>query len=239
MSNTKQNFDEFTWQTRVMPVLVTITPLFFAAIAKGFSSPAWTETGFMAGIMVIVLSLLYRLARDRGKACERKITRCLGAMPSVIILRFSDSTIGLVSKQRYHQRLNDVYELNLPLDASTEKAEDDAQYDAAIRSLKNRANCNRDTEFRVYQELREYHFFRNLYGIKPIAICTYLALAIREIWLIPNFNVKVLFLNPIPDYISFLIFLFGILLSFLVTRKGVEERSFSYAKALVESCERI
>lgn len=177
MSDTKRSFDEFTWQTRVMP--------------------------------------------------------------SVIMLRFSDLTIGGVSKQRYHQRLNDVYGLKLPLDASAEKSEDDEQYDAAIRSLKNRANFNRNTEFRVYQELREYHFFRNLYGIKPITLCMYIMFAIREVWMIPNFSIKNLCLNPVPDYISFLIFVLGIVLSFLITSKGVEERSFSYAKALIESCERI
>lgn len=239
MNEAKKNFDEFTWQTRVMPVLVAIVPLFFAAVAKGFSTLAWTEAGFMACITVVVLSLLYRLARNMGKKCERKITARLGAMPSVIMLRFSDSTIGTVSKQRYHERINKVYGLNLPLNISDESPEDDAQYDAAIRSLKNRANHMRDTEFRVYQELKEYHFFRNLYGIKPIACSVYLVLAIREIFLIPNFNIKNLLINPVPNYVTFLIFIVGILLTVLVTNKGVEERSFSYAKALIESCERI
>ena len=239
MNKAKKNFDEFTWQTRVMPVLVASVPLFFAAVAKGFSTLAWTEAGLMVCITVVVLSLLYRLTRNMGKKCERKITDRLGAMPSVILLRYSDSTIGIVSKQRYHERINKVYGLNLPLNISDERPEDDAQYDAAIRSLKNRANQMRDTEFRVYQELKEYHFFRNLYGIKPITFSVYLVLAIREICLIPNFNIKNLFINPVPNYVSFLIFIVGILLTALVTNKGVEERSFSYANALIESCERI
>lgn len=38
MNKAKKNFDEFTWQTRVMPVLVASVPLFFAAVAKGFST---------------------------------------------------------------------------------------------------------------------------------------------------------------------------------------------------------
>lgn len=105
MNEAKKNFDEFTWQTRVMPVLVAIVPLFFATIAKGFSTLAWTEAGLMVCITVVVLSLLYRLARNMGKKCERKITNRLGAMPSVILLRYSDSTIGIVSKQRFMSAL--------------------------------------------------------------------------------------------------------------------------------------
>ena len=144
-----------------------------------------------------------------------------------------------MSKQHYHQRLNEVYHLQLPLELAAERPEDDEQYDAAARSLKNRANFDRSTEFRVYQELKEYHYFRNLYGIKPIAIAIYIALTVRETMLIPDFSLKALFLNPIPDYLPLGIFLLAIILSCLVTAKSVEERAFSYATALVESCERI
>lgn len=239
MDDTKNNFDEFTWQTRVMPVVVAAVPLFLAAIAKGFSFSGWTETGLMAAIIVAVLSLLYRIGRNLGKKCEARMVSRLGAMPTVIVLRFSDLRIDAVSKRRYHERLNKAYDLQLPLEPAEERPEDDEQYDAAGRSLKNRANSDRDTEFRVYQELKEYHYFRNLYGIKPIAIALYIVLTIREMMLIPDFSLKALFLTPIPNYLPLGIFLLGIIFGCLVTAKDVEERSFSYAIALVESCERI
>ena len=132
-----------------------------------------------------------------------------------------------------------MYDPQLPLEPAEERPEDDQQYDVAVRSLKNRANFDRSTEFRVYQELKEYHYFRNLHGIKPIAIGIYAALALREIMLIPGFSLKYLFLAPIPVYLSLMIFLFAIILGCLVTSRGVEERAFSYAIALVETCERI
>lgn len=239
MDAAKKHFDEFTWQTRVMPVIVVAIPLLLAAIAKGFSLSGLPETGFMVVIIVAVLSLLYRLGRNLGKKCEARMVNRLGAMPTTILLRFSDARIGTVSKQHYHQRLNEVYALQLPLDQAAERPEDDEQYDAAARSLKNRANFDRGTEFRVYQELKEYHYFRNLCGIKPIALVVYAVLAVRETMLIPNFNLQSLFLTPIPNYLSFAIFLLAIILGCLVTAKGVEERAFSYAIALIESCERI
>lgn len=235
----KKNFDEFTWHTRVMPIIVAAVPLFLVAVTKGFSFPGLSETGLMSVITVAALSLLYRLGRNLGKKCEARMVSRLGAMPTTILLRFSDSRISTVSKQQYHQRLNEVYNLQLPLEPVAERPEDDQQYDAAARSLKNRANFDRSTEFRVYQELKEYHYFRNLHGIKPIAIGIYAVLALREALLIPGFNLKSLFLAPIPDYLSLIIFLFAIILSCLVTSKGVEERAFSYAIALVETCERI
>lgn len=239
MGEGKKNFDEFTRQTRVMPVIVAAVPLFLVAVMKGVSFPGLSETGLMAAIAVATLSLLYRLGRNLGKKCEARIVSRLGAMPTTILLRFSDTRLSTVSKQQYHQRLNEVYHLQLPLEPAAERPEDDQQYDAAARSLKNRANFDRSTEFRVYQELMEYHYFRNLHGIKPIAIGLYAALALREVLLIPKFSLKTLFLAPIPDYLSLIIFLFAIILGCLVTSKGVEERAFSYAIALVETCERI
>ncbi len=49
--------------------------------------------------------------------------------------------------------------------------------------LRNYANCNRNKEQRVYQELKEYNFWRNLYGTKGIALVVYLLIIVREITL--------------------------------------------------------
>lgn len=239
MEKLTKQFDDFTWQARAMPVIVVSIPIFLAALAKGFAFSGWVETGFMTVLLIASISLLYRLARDMGKRCEIRMIERLGAMPTVIMLRFSDHTIGEVSKRKYHQRINEVYQLTLPLEPSAETLESDEQYDAALRSLKNRANSDREKEFRVYQQLKEYHFYRNLYGIKPVAIVIYVVLTFRELWLIPGFNAEGLFLHPFPNYITLYIFLLGILLICFVTRKGVEERSYSYGKALLESCERL
>lgn len=238
MEQIKKHFDDFTFHARVMPVLVESIP-FLVVGAKGLIVSNALETGTMITLAIIVVSLLYRLARDRGKRCEDKMVERLGYKPTVLMLRFSDTHIGAVSKKEYHQRINKVFHLALPLEASDEKPEDDAQYEAAVRSLKNRANSDRSAEFRVYQELKEYHFFRNLYGIKPIAIGIYGVLAFREFFVVRNFSFVDLFLHPFPDYLTFLIFVTWILLNSFVTQKWVEERSYSYGKALIETCERL
>ena len=239
MEQMKKHFDDFTLHARVMPVLVESIPFILVIGAKGIFVSNALEAGTMATLAIIAISLLYRLAWDRGKHCEEKMVERLGFMPTVLMLRFSDPHFGEVSKKEYHRRINKAFHLAFPLEAPDEKREDDAQYEAAVRSLKNRANSDRSTEFRVYQELKEYHFFRNLHGIKPIAIFIYGGLAFREIWVVQDFNMKDLFLHPFPDYITFLIFTAWVVLNCFVTQKGVEERSYSYGKALIESCERL
>ena len=92
MDAAKKNFDEFTWQTRVMPVIVVAIPLFLAAVAKGFTFPSLPETGFMVVIIVAVLSLLYRLGRNLGKKCEAHMVSRLGA----ILCQNSIITSGLM-----------------------------------------------------------------------------------------------------------------------------------------------
>ena len=94
MEKLTKHFDDFTWQARVMPVIVVSIPLFLAALAKGFAFSGWVETGFMTVFLIASISLLFRLARDMGKQCEVRMTERLGAMPTVIMLRFSDHTIG-------------------------------------------------------------------------------------------------------------------------------------------------
>ena len=89
MDAAKKNFDEFTWQTRVMPVIVVAIPLFLAAVAKGFTFPSLPETGFMVVIIVAVLSLLYRLGRNLGKKCEAHMVSRLGHHITAIF-RFED-----------------------------------------------------------------------------------------------------------------------------------------------------
>ena len=59
--------------------------------------------------------------------------------------------------------------------------------------LRNYANSNRNKEQRVYQELKEYNFWRNLYGTKGIALVVYLLIIVREITLHGTIGIKIFF----------------------------------------------
>lgn len=59
--------------------------------------------------------------------------------------------------------------------------------------LRNYANSNRNKEQRVYQELKEYNFWRNLYGTKGIALVVYFLIIVREITLHGTIDIKIFF----------------------------------------------
>lgn len=240
MDNLKKMFDDFTFHTRVMPVLIVLIPVFALGVVKGIlDGDLWLNTSITL-IFVVFLSLSSRVAREIGKNYEKKMFEKLGGKPTTILLRYNNDLIDNLSKTRYHQKLNErITDLNLPVNKRGEGRNSDDKYDSAINWLRNYANTNRDKEFRVYQELKEYNFWRNFYGLKLIAFSIYLLITIREVYIMKGFSFSELLLQPYPKYITFLIMAISIILIFwFVSKKTVERKAFDYAKALVEVCER-
>ena len=106
--------------------------------------------------------------------------------------------------------------------------------------LRNYANSNRNKEQQVYQELKEYNFWRNLYGTKGIALVVYLLIIVREITLHGTIDIKNIFLNPYPDYVVLILMtLYAVTFVLFVNKQTVIIKAFDYAKSLIEVCERI
>lgn len=240
MDKIKNFFDDFTFHARVMPIIVLLTPIIIISIFKGIVQARWLENFALVFVSLAFLSITSKIARNLGKKYEEKMYTQLGGMPTTIVLRFSDHTFDDITKQRYHKKLNRFKGLALPKDKSSETVDDDQQYISATNILRNYANSNRDTEPRVYQELKEYNFWRNLYGAKGIALCIYLIIGIRDIIVKGTINLKQMFLYPYPDYIALIIIVLCIVsIMLFVSLKSVEQKGFDYAKALIEVCERI
>jgi len=128
-----------------------------------------------------------------------------------------------------------------PLSAEAEKNDQsDEIYVSIMTHLRNRANENRKLEPRVYQESKEYNYWRNLYGFKWITLVIYVCVAVREVLLKESFGIKEIFMQPYPDYIAFIFMMVGIIIiGFCVKESVVREKAFDYAKKLAETCERI
>ena len=130
-------------------------------------------------------------------------------------------------------------DMDLPIMVDDENEKSDIFYESAMNYLRKYANAHRDSEQRVYQDLKEYNFWRNLYGCKWIAIIMYAIIAVRELCLIDNFNVRDMFLNMYPTYVMFVFMMICIMLMCIVVNKNiVKQRAFEYAKSLAEVCER-
>lgn len=240
MKKIMQYFDDFTFHARVMPVLVISIPIIILAIVKGIITGDFLSIGIYLFVTIVFLTFTSKVAREQGKRYEEKMYKNLGEKPTTIILRFSDSTIGKTSKIKYHEVLSKRTGFTLPLSVNEESEESDSDYGAAMDWLRNYANEHREKEFRVYQELKEYNFWRNLYGSRWIAILFYGLILLRECIIIKKFDVRVLFTQPYPQYVAILIMLASIISMVLFVNKlTVERKAFDYAKTLVEVCNRI
>lgn len=231
MKNLNNYFDEFNIQARIMPALIVALPIYAYFIIKGILDVNFIETIKNSFISVLCISIYYRIIRNLGKKQEERIFNELGAKPTTIILRYSDKRIDKITKNRYHKKLNEkIQGLRLPTNEDKEKNESDELYESAGNWLRNYANNNRDAEYRVYQELKEYNFWRNLYGGKWIIVISSLMIIIVE-----------LFQNKLECdriVIGLMILIIFITLTCL-NKKIVKEKAFDYARSLVEVCERL
>ena len=168
MDKIKNFFDDFTFHARVMPIMVVSLPIALMAISKGVLQGDWPKNAGLILLSLVFFTMTSKIARNLGKSYEKKMYQQLGGMPSTIALRFSDDTFDEITKKRYHKKLNLFEGIALPLNVSDETTDTDQQYISASNILRNYANSNRDKEQRVYQELKEYNFWRNLYGTKSI-----------------------------------------------------------------------
>lgn len=239
MDKFKEFFDDFVFHARVMPILTAMFPIIVFSMFKGFVYKDFLNIPLYFFIILIFIVLSSKVARERGKTYESKMYRKLGGKPTTIILRYTDCTIDNITKTRYHKVLNDkISDLNLPLNPNDENEESDEKYSSAMTYLRKYANSNQDVESRVYQELKEYNYWRNLYGCKWISIIIYFLISVREIIIMDSFSVTNIFLKPYPEYIAFLLMIAGIFVMLIVVNKNtVERRAFDYAKALAEICE--
>lgn len=239
MDEIKKFFDDFTFHARVMPVLVIMLPIISLGIYKGIIDSDILDISIYIVVSIIFLTFTSRLAREQGKKYEHTMYKKLGGMPTTIILRYSDKNIDKITKTRYHQKLNKMVDgVVLPIKEDEETSGSDVQYESSINWLRNYANANRDKAPRVYQELKEYNFWRNLYGSKIIVILLYVFVAIREFMQIDTFDIKEMILKPYPVYVAFLIGVISLIaILFFVNKTIVKKKAFDYAKALIEVCD--
>ena len=188
----------------------------------------------------MLIAFYYRIIRNLGKRIEEKMYRDFGNKPTTIVLQYEDTTFDELTKTRYHKKLNKrVGEIKLPIKIEDEVKEDDKAYESAINWLRNFANTNRDTEQRTYQELKDYNFWRNLYGGKVIMIVSCLICIMLEFIRIILSVVKGIY-QIYSHFFTIIIMLFILLMiCIVINKKVIRMKAFDYARTLLEVCERI
>ena len=235
----KKIFDDFTLSAEVLPSIVVVMPIVVIGIYRGILSGEWKEASIELIIAVTLLSFLAKVVKERGKNYQEKMYKELGGMPTTIVFRFSDRRIDEVSKMKYHNWFNskgNQYQLPMSLEEEEADSLSENKYINAMKDLRVYANSKRTEYPRVYQELKKYNYWRNLYGCKELAIVIYVVLIVREILCITNFQMKEIILNPGMKYSVFQGLILWTLIYCMFVRKRIVERSaFDYAVTLVEN----
>lgn len=236
MSELKKFYDDFNMQARIIPALIVAVPIFIYLIINNIINIDYVKILNNSMIFIIIIALYYRVIRNLGKKYEDKMYKELGGKPTTIVLRYSDNRIDKLTKTRYHKKLNLVIDdIKLPTKKENEKEDDDQMYESASNWLRNYANTNREKEQRVYQELKDYNFWRNLYGGKVIIIISCVVCIIIEVIkliILKNIDLKNMF--PIAIMTTILI-----VTCLVINKKIVLEKAFDYAITLMGVCERI
>lgn len=235
----REAFDDFVIAARIKPVITAGIPLLLMVFFNGVVKCKWMEAGIGLALSLVVISFAAYIVRELGKTYEEKFHKALGGMPTTIILRFSDDTIDDITKVKYHKWLNEkIPDLQLPESEEEENldSKSDSKYESVTKHLRIYANSHREQFPRVYQELKKYNYWRNLYGCKWYALSIYAILAIREILMVDKFGIADIFRNPVPKYTMLLVLVvWSILFCSIVSQKTVKRNAFDYAKTLLET----
>jgi hypothetical protein len=145
-----------------------------ARVSAQYQPTAPTSQG--SGVVLVlgasgVSFLGAQLVRTAGKSKEQELWASWGGAPTTQVLRFTDAP-NRVKVERWHDQLEQVFPgLSMP-DESAESANPqsaDQYYETAIGALIERT---RDAKRfpRVFDELCQYGFRRNLWGCRKIGL---------------------------------------------------------------------
>jgi hypothetical protein len=184
--------DEYALKARVFPAFLALLPLgICAAQFVGFGSAVVAGCSAFGGTALLSF-VLAQWSRDAGKSKERALYELWGGKPTTAYLRHRDETVSPILKQRRHQRLQRMApDLVLPSlrDETESPAEADDSYEAATKVLIQRTR-DKEKYHVLFQELIDYGFRRNTWGLKMVAVGVLVAsLLSAAILLMLNYHV--------------------------------------------------
>jgi hypothetical protein len=127
--------DPYTLRARLSPAIIAAAPA-FAAVALLISWTQFSLSNTIATIgLVALLFALADIARSKGKKIEPQIYAELGGMPSIAMLRHSDtSAFDAAAKTRYVEFLGSKINAAPPTEAPSGRPSRSARADNTMRS---------------------------------------------------------------------------------------------------------
>ena len=175
-------FDRYSWQARVLPVYMTISPIILALAAilpHGLDLPLGAATAI---VFVPLAFLAGQVGADFGKRLEKRLWLQWDGPPTTRFLRHSNDEFNLITRKRVHMKL-----LSLGLDVPSEDDQRhdpqaaDAHWEACTEELIRRTRDHRRFSL-LFKGLTEYGFRRNLLGLKPFGLSLSIVALLGCLW---------------------------------------------------------
>ena len=163
--------DEYSRHARLKPAFLVILPvgMLVSALGLNVSVTLAALSGPMATLGLTFL--LAQVGRDFGKRKEGYLYSLWTGKPSISKMRHRDTTINVHTRERYHQKAAQLLGISMP-NADSEQSDPqaaDALYEAYGNLLLERTRDGKKFPL-IFQELTNYGFRRNLWGMKPIGL---------------------------------------------------------------------
>ncbi|MCT4777141.1 MULTISPECIES: hypothetical protein [Exiguobacterium] len=228
-------------KARYLPSLLTVSPIIIW-LYLCFPDIRSLEGTFISLIVGLGISLpLSTLARTLGKKEQDKLLASWGALPATLILRNNDGSLNQETKNRYHQKLRSLTNLDIPtIEKELENPLDaNIKFDSCIDYLRQKTRDKVKYSL-IFNENVSYGQARNLLGLKPLGMLTCIFLiAIQSFYIYNNYGLGLnISAVPILEIISIVVtLLFLSFWIFFVSSNQVYAAGVNYGKALLECCE--
>lgn len=230
--------DGYSFRARLQPALITLLPTGLAAFAwlkpeLGWISAAWSAFG-TCGLSF----LLAMWVREHGHRVQPKLWKEWGGAPTTQMLRHRGPANEHL-RQRWHLALAKLMGKPFPTAEEEAKSHSDADslYEAATKVLIDQTR-NKVAFARVYAELVNYGFCRNLFSLKPFGIIISLVCTAACAWAAVLANKTGTSMQPSLVAGILCLALFGCWL--VIIRSGlVRIQAFTYAEHLLRATEKM
>ncbi len=236
-------FDNYTLKARYYPVILLFMPIIVTGFFYSLQFESILHFLSSLGVAGALTYLFSQLGRDQGKRKEPFLWRTWGGAPTMQIMRLSNTYFDNHTKQRYHQKLQQLCPVPTPPDATMESNSlhtTDEIYRAWTKYLISQTRDKSKFSL-LFKENTSYGFRRNLWGLRPFAI----GLAI--IVLSGNYFFWALTLNVFnprnfPNsfiYTSVTVLLVILFWLLIVTKNWIKSVAFAYSERLCESVDNL
>lgn len=233
-----EHFDLYTIKARLAPAIIAVAPpIAFLVAILGINSFDASQIWATIGLLVILFALS-NVSREAGKKVQARVYRDNDGWPTFDPLYYEDRTFSDETKQKY------LYFLSSKLGRPFPSMQEAASNPLAARQFYNESatwlrEATRDTsQFRIiYDENITYGYFRNLLGLKWVALA--LNVAVMTICFLVIFD----FVPWFKDAAAFLQYVLavsgihGTYVLFGVTETRMKTASSRYARQLLLGCE--